>query len=84
MAFQQRIERICSHLGGRVFAVSSLLHHVNSSAIAAAAPSSVPTAGDGFTVADPSDFVFSEEVERALAANLPVVALESTIISHGV
>lgn len=33
--------------------------------------------------AGPSHFAFSQEVENALAQGIPVVALESTIITHG-
>ncbi|MEI6404342.1 MAG: pseudouridine-5'-phosphate glycosidase, partial [Actinomycetes bacterium] len=31
----------------------------------------------------PNNFVFSQDVARAMSQGLPIVALESTIISHG-
>lgn len=69
-----RVARIASQIGLRPFASSS--SSLTFAATAAAAAS-------GKSATPKIDLLYSAEVKNALAKGLPLVALESTIITHG-
>ena len=71
--WRRRVDLLASHLSARTFSLARVIQHVSKASV-----------GQEEKCETGLNVMFSREVEQALGCGQAVVALESTIISHGI